>query len=122
MNRQSSVDQNMKKWEKAKDETEKRAILVAVRKKVLHDLNQITNGATNDLANQVERYTVLSLLGSPSAQVGSAVSFLEHTYSGLEEKGVSHDHLGRVKESLGNMKRKLELLNFLKRGRKESQG
>lgn len=122
MNRQALTDQNMKKWEEAKDETEKTVILATVRKKALHDLNKIINGATSDLENQVERYTVLSLLGNPSAQVGSAVSFLEHIYSGLEEKGAGQDNLGRVKESLSNMKRKLELLKFLKRGRKESQG
>ncbi len=121
MNTQASVGQSMKKWEQAKDGTEKAAILFSIRKKVLHDLNQITNGARNDLAHQVERYTVLSLLGSPSAQVGSTVRFLEQIYSGLEEKGVGQDQLGRVKESLGDMKRKLELLNSLKRRRKESR-
>ena len=113
----------MKKWEKAKDEMEKTAILVAVRKEVLHDLDHILNCATNELAQQVERYTALSLLGSLSAQVGSAVRFLEQTYNGLKEKGVGEYHLEKVNESLGAMKRKLELLNFLNMpGRKEKGG
>jgi len=120
MNTQASVDQSMKKWEEAKDETERTAILVAVRKKVLHDLDQILNGATSDLAQQMERYTVLSLLGSFSEQVRSTVRLLEQNYRGLEGKYVGQDRLERVKECLGGMKRKLELLNDLKRGRKES--
>ena len=102
----------MKEWEAAKDGTEKRTILVAVRGKVVHDLDQIIDGATKDLAQQVERYAHLSLSGSFSAQVGSAVRLLEQNYIGLEKKGVSQDHLHRVKESLDNMKRKLEILNI----------
>jgi len=113
-NTQASVDQSMKEWEAAKDGTEKTAILVAVREKVLHDLDQIINRATSDLAQQVERYAHLSLSGSFSAQVGSAVRLLEQNYIGLEKKGVSQDHLKRVKGSLDNMKRKLELLNNAK--------
>ncbi len=105
MNTQASVDQSMREWEAAKDGTEKRTILVAIREKVLHDLDQIINGATKDLAQQVERYAHLSLSGSFSAQVGSAVRL---------------DHLHRVKESLGNMKRKLEILDLAnEKARKE---
>jgi hypothetical protein len=108
---QTSVDQKMKEWEAAKDGTERTAILIAVRESVVHDLDQIINGATNDLTQQVERYARLSLSGSFSEQVGSAVRLLEQNYIGLEKKGVGHDHLQRVKESLRNMKRKLEILN-----------
>lgn len=122
MDTQESVDRNMKKWSEAKDETQKAAILDTVREEVLHDLDQILNGATNNLAQQVERYSVLSLLGSLLVQVANAVRFLEQMYRGLEEKGESQDHLGRVEKSLGGMKRKLELLNVLERDRKESGG
>ena len=112
MNTQTSVDQSMKEWEAAKDATEKTTILVAVREKVLHDLDQIINGATNDLAQQVERYAYLSLSGSFSSQVGCAVRLLEQNYIGLEKKPVGQDHLQRVKESLDNMRRKLDVLNI----------
>ena len=99
---------------------EKTAILIADREKVLHDLDQVMNHATNDLARHVERYTRLSLSGSFSAQVGGAVRLLQQNYVGLEEKGVGLDHLQKVKESLDHMKRKLELLNNSKeRARKE---
>ena len=111
MNTQAPVDQEMKKWEMVKNGTEKTAILVAVREKVFHELDQVINGATNDLERQLERYMHLSLSGSLSAQVGSAVKLLEENYIALEERGVSQDHLQRVKRSLGHMKRKLQLLN-----------
>ena len=111
MNKQALVDQDMKKWEAAKDRTEKTTILVAVREKVLHDLDRVIYGATNDLEQQVERYARLSLSGSFSAQVGSAVRLLERNYIVLEKKGVNQDHLQRVQESLSTMKKKLELLN-----------
>jgi len=65
-----------------------------------------------DLAQQVERYAHLSLSGSFSAQVGSAVRLLEQNYIGLKKMGVGQDHLHRVQGSLGNMKRKLEILNI----------
>lgn len=113
----------MEKWEKAKDETEKTAILLAVHKKVLQDLDHILDGATNELAQQVERFTVLSLLGSLSAVVHSAVRLLQQLYIQLEKRGVGQSDLGRVEESVNAMKRKLELLNFLDMpGRKEKGG
>ena len=106
---QVPVDQNTKEWDSAKDRTEKKAILVAIREKVL---DQIIGGATNDLARQVERYAHLSLSGSFSAQVGSAVRLLEQNYIGLLEKGVDQDHLQWVEESLFNMRRKLKILQM----------
>ena len=113
MNTQTSIDQSMKKWKAAKDGTEKTTILVAVREKVLHDLDQIIKGATNDLAQQVERYEYLSLSGSFSAQVSCAVGLLELRYIGMEKRGAGEHHLQRVKETLDNMKRKLDILNIL---------
>jgi hypothetical protein len=83
-----SVDQNMKKkWEAARDGKEKAAALVEASEKVLRDLNQVINRATNDLEQLVERYADLSLSGSFSAQVGSAVRLLEQNYAALEKKG-----------------------------------
>ena len=106
------VDQNTEEWDLAKDRTEKKAVLVAVREKVVHGFDQIISGATSDLGRQVERYAHLSLSGSFSAQVGSAVRLLEQNYTGLLEKGVGQDHLQRVEESLVNMRRKLKILQM----------
>ena len=113
-NTQAPVDQEMKKWETAKDGTKKTAILVTVSEKVLHDLDQIISGATNDLEQWVGQYTRLRLSGRLSAQVDSAVKLLEQKYIVLEEKGINKDHLQRVQESLRNMKWKLELVNASK--------
>ena len=114
MNTRVSVDQDMKELGVAKDGMEKRAILVAVREKVLHELGQITNGATNDLARLVERFAHLSLSGSFAAQVGSAVRLLEQNYIGLLEKGVNQDRLQKAEESLVHMRRKWKILNVAK--------
>jgi len=103
---------DLEEWDSAKDRTEKTEILLAVQKKVLHDLDQIINGATGDLAEQVERYAHLSLSGRFSTQVESAVKLLELNYCGLVSKNVGQDHLQRVKGSLDKMRRKLEILNM----------
>jgi len=113
-NMQVSVDQGMKEWEAAKDAKERTAIFAAVREKVLRDLNQIINSATGELIQLVERYGRLSLSGSFSAQVDSAVRLLEQHYTGLGNKSVDQDQLQRVKVSLDHMRRKLTLLNDAK--------
>jgi len=97
----------MKEWDSANDGTENTATLLAMREKVPQDLDQIIEGATSDLARQVERNTHLPLLERPTVQVGSAVMLLEQNYLGLEKKDVSQRHLQRIKESMDNM-RKLE--------------
>ena len=111
---QVSVDQGMKEWEAAKDGKERTAILAAVREKVQRDLNQITNSATSELIQLVERSARLSLSGGFSAQVESAVRLLEQHYTGLEKICVDQDQLQKVKVSLDHMKRKLALLNIAK--------
>ena len=113
-NTQVSVDQNIKEWEAAKDGTERTAILNTVCEKALRELDKIINGATNDLAQLVERYSRLSLSGSFVAQVSSAVRLLKQHYIALEKKGVDQDQLQRVKVSLDQMKRKLGSLNDAK--------
>lgn len=109
------IDQDVKrKWVAARDGKGKLAVLNARRDRVLRDLNQIINGATDDLAQHVERYTRLSLSGNFSAQVSSVVRLLEQNYTALETKGVDPDQLQKVNESVEHMKRKLELLNDAK--------
>jgi CCR4-NOT transcriptional regulation complex NOT5 subunit len=109
------IDQSVKKkWGATKDGKGKTAVLIAPWEKELQDLNQIINSATNELAEQVERYDQLSLSGSLSAQVGSAIRLLEQHYRALENKGMDPNQLQKVKESLDLLKRKLDLLNSAK--------
>jgi tetrahydromethanopterin S-methyltransferase subunit G len=109
---QVSFDPDMiKRREAATDRMEKTVIMVVASEKVLKDLDQIINYAVSNLAQLVERYVRLPLSGSFAAQVRSAVRLLEQNYQTLEKNGVGQDRLKRVKESLDNMERKLELLN-----------
>ena len=62
-----------------------------------------------DLVQLVEQYADLSLAGSCSAPVWSAVRFLERKYIAMTEQKIGQDELQKVKESLGHMKRKLEV-------------
>jgi len=111
-----------KKWASAKDGKRKVEVLVGLREKVLGDLNQVINRATSDLAQLVEQYAHLALSGGFSGQVGSAVRLLEQNYTALEGKNVGQDQLQKVAESLGHMKRQLELLHTAENARKESIG
>ena len=114
---QVSVDQDMKmKYEAAKDGKEKTAALVEASERILHDLNRIISGATSEMEQLAERYAKLSLSGSFSAQVGSAVRLLEQNYAALEKKEVDPEQLQRVKRSLDHMKRKLDLLSTTRAG------
>jgi len=109
------VDENMKKkWEVAKDEKEKTAVLIETHGKALYDLDRVIIGATDNLAQLVEQYARLALSGSFSAQVASAVRLLEQNYTALDKKGVDQHQLQRVTVSLVHMKRKLELLDNAK--------
>ena len=95
------VNEDMKKkWHEAKYWKERTATLIAVHEMTLHHLNQATNCATGDLVHLVEQYGDLSLAGSCSAQVKSAIRFLE----ALKDKGGLH-----------HMNRKLTLLNKIEK-------
>ena len=107
----TQVSEQSLKWEEAKDGAEKTAVLDAIHDQALNDLNRIINTATNDLVQQVERYARLSLSGSFSGQVGSAVRLLEQGCIRLEQKSVGEDQLQNVKNSLSRMEKKLDLLN-----------
>ena len=110
-------------WVSAKDRTEKVAVLVKLRDKVLGDLNQVIDDAIGELAHLVERYARLALSGGFSGQVGKAVRLLEYNYTVLEAKGVGQDQLQKVADSLGRMKRRERLLNTAKENAsKESTG
>jgi hypothetical protein len=112
---QVSIDKDMKeKWEKAKSGKEKNEALIATSQEVLNQLDQVIDNATKDLAQLVEDYAGLSLSGSFSAQVKSAVRLLEQKYKAMETKGVSQEQLEKVKGSLDVMKKKLVLLEAAK--------
>ena len=104
------VDEDMKKkWDKAKDGKEMSTTLIAINDMVLHELNQAINCAMGDLMQLMERYDGLSLAGSCSAEVRGVVRLLE----ALEKMDIRKDELEKVKESLGHMKRRLELLSIV---------
>ena len=81
------------------------ATLLAVNEMVLHRLILVTR----NLVQLVAQYADLSLAGSRSAQVRSAIRFLEQKYTTMKEGGNGQDELQKVEESLGYMKRKLEV-------------
>jgi hypothetical protein len=105
LDKQVLVNQDMKRrWEAAKDEKEKAAVLLAASNKVLNDLNQVVSRATTQLAQVAQRYGRLSLLGSVSDEVGSAVRLLEQHHKNLERNRISEYQLQKVKASLDYMK------------------
>jgi len=101
------VDEDMKKnWDEAKRGKETTAALIAIYEFLLHDTKQVINSTMGYLVQLAGQYARLSLAGSYSAQVRSRVSFLE----GLKGMGRLVDQ-EKVNETLGHMKRKLEVLN-----------
>ena len=104
------VDEDMKrKWDKAKDRKERTAALIVVNEMALHILNQVSNCATGDLVQLVKQYADLSLVGSCSAWAESVIKYLEFTLNTTMSWDIGQREI--VEESLGHMKRKLELLN-----------
>ena len=115
------IDQDVKKkWETAKDEKGKTAVLVTFREKLLYKLDHVINGGIGDLARLVERYSELALSGGFLAQVDKTVKLLEQHYIALRAKSVDEGQLQKVEESLDDMRKKLELLtNAKETARKE---
>ena len=102
------VDEDMKKkWDNARNAKETTAALIAVNEMRLHQLKQVNDCATGDLAQLVGQYVRLSLAGSCSEQVRSAVRCLE----AAKRKPIYDYGLTTFGESLDHMKSKLELLN-----------
>ena len=107
---QVSIDEDMKKkWDKAKDGKERTAALIAVNEMALHVLKQVGNCAASDLVQLVEQYADLSLVGSCSAWAESVIKYLEFALNTTMDWDIDRREI--VWESLGHMKRKLELLN-----------
>jgi len=101
------ADEDMKKnWDEAKRGKETTAALIAINEFLLHDTKQVISCHMGDLVQLVGQYARLSLAGSYSAQLRSRVSFLE----ALKAMAYSIDQ-EKVNETLGHMKRKLEVLN-----------
>ena len=110
IDKEVSVDQNMKeRWEAVKD-GEKPEALIKASKTILNEPNLAIDHAINDLTQLVGQYAHLVLSESFSAQMGSAVRLLEQNYAFMEKRSISHYQLRKVEESLNLMKRKLELL------------
>ena len=116
---EKTVDEDMKKkWDKAKDEEQTITTITAVNEMVLHELNQAIDYAMSDLAQLVERFDCLSLAGSYSAQMRTAVRFLE----GMEKRTIGREKRENIKESLGHVKRRLKLLNKVEDAKKGVSG
>ena len=112
INNQVLVDEDMKKkWDEAKDGKERTAALIVINEMVLHVLKQVGNCATGDLVQLVEQYADLSLVGSCSVRMRSTVRFLEAMEKEFNDNDKDKGELETIKESLGHMKRKLQLLN-----------
>lgn len=108
---QVAIDSNMKrKWQAAKNEKEKADALAETSKRALEDLSRIINDAMDDLAQLADEYAHLSLAGSFSAPLEKAIWLLEQQCKGMEEKGVGPEQLEKVRSSLVEMTRRLELL------------
>ena len=102
------IDEDMKKkWDEAKDGKERTAALIAVNEMALHILKQVGNCDTGDLVQLVKQYADLSLVGSCSAWAKSAIQYLGFALNDIGTR----DKREIVRESLGHMKRKLEVLN-----------
>ena len=100
------VDEDMKwSWDEAKRGKETTAALIAINEILFHDANLVTS-CISDLVQLAGQYARLSLAGSYSAQVRSTVSFLERM-----RRMVRFVDQGKVNETLGHMKKKLELLD-----------
>jgi hypothetical protein len=106
---------NRMEWDRAKDRKEMTTTLIAVNEMVLHELNKAIDCAMGNLGRLVERYDRLSLVVSYSAQVRSAIKVLED----MKERTIDKDKPEKATESLGHMKRKLELLNKVEEDAKE---
>jgi len=123
IDRQVLIDDNVKqKWESAKDGKEKVAVLIKLHANVLGAIIQVFNNATSELAPLLERYARLSLAGGLSVQKDNTVKLLKQRYAALERKYVDQDQIQKANVRLGQVKRKLELLNIVEDERKESTG
>ena len=107
-----------KKWDEAKDGKERTAALIAVNEMVLHGLKQVSGCATGDLVQLVERYIRLSLVGSCSAQVRSAMEQESMKLARID--GISTPE--RVTESLDHMKRELKPLKRVEERTQKEKG
>ena len=88
------IDQDVKKkWETAKDEKGKMAVLVTFSEKVLQEFDHVINGSIGDLAQLVERYSYSTLSGGFLAQLDKTVKLLEQHHTALKGKCVDQDQI-----------------------------
>jgi flagellar biosynthesis regulator FlaF len=104
----------------AKDEKETTAAIIAVNEMVLHELEQVMDRATNDLLRLVGQFVSLSSTGSLSVQV--AVRVLKEAFMAMVTSAIDPDVLGKTREYLDCVTRKLELLNDATGDGQESVG
>ncbi len=109
---QETVDHEMKT--KAKDEKEKIEALIAASEHTLYDLSYAMDEGMDELARLAEEYAALSLSGCFSGPLEKTIRLLEQVYESMEEKGVSRDKLEKVRGSLEDMRKRLDVLRKAK--------
>ncbi|PBK60457.1 hypothetical protein ARMSODRAFT_944889 [Armillaria solidipes] len=99
--------QNAKKGaEELKNQVNKKAVLQ----------DRIKN-ATEELGRLVEHYSNLSLSGSFTGQVETAVKMLEQNLGGMRESRAARETIDKVQASLDSMREKLEVLKEANRNK-----
>jgi len=110
-----TVDDEMKtKWEAAKDEKEKTEALVAGSQRKLDDLRSTIEASMDALVRLQEEFGRLSLSGSFSGPLEKAIRLLELHCESMEQHGVSLNQVEKMRASLEDMKRRLDILRKAK--------
>ena len=106
-----TVDDDMKmKWEAAKDEKEKTEVLVAESERKLGRLNHTMDEGVDELVRLAEEYAGLSLSGCFSGPLEKTIRLLEDYCEKMEKQGVSRDQLEKMRGSVEDMKKRLDIL------------
>jgi len=114
---QMTVDEEMKtQWEAAKDEKERTEALLAGSQRTLDSLSSTVEAGMDALEELQEEYARLSLSGSFSGPLEKAIRLLELHFRNMEQKGVSGDQLEKLRGSVEEMKKRLNVLKKAEKG------
>ena len=112
-----TVDEEMKtQWEAAKDEKERTEALLAGSQRTLDSLSSTVEAGMDALEELQEEYARLSLSGSFSGPLEKAIRLLELHFRNMEQKGVSGDQLEKLRGSVEEMKKRLNVLKKAEKG------
>ena len=106
-----TVDDDMKKkYDAAKDETERTEALVAASESELSRLSVTIEDGLAELLRLAEEYAGLSLSGCFSGPLEKAIRLMEEHCKSMEEQGVGRDQLETMRGGLKDMKKRLDVL------------